>query len=620
MNPIIPTLARLARMGPDEIRTRTKQALSKRLDLLNARVGRTPWFAAGPQTGPSSSAAFFEMPVAPPPDLVEEAEKILQHKFDLLGYTNLDFGNPIDWHLDPVHRKQSPRKPWYKIPFLDFAQVGDHKIIWELNRHQHLVTLAQAWHYTKDARFAAEIRAQWQHWQRENPYPIGINWASSLEVAFRALSWLWLLHLLGDFHPDLLPALHLHGWYIERYLSTYFAPNTHLLGEGVALFSIGLLCPQFASASRWRDLGWKIVLRQAEAQVLPDGMHFEQSIYYHVYALDFFVHARTLAERNTIPIPPAFARTIEKMQEALAAISQAGAPPRFGDDDGGRVILPNRAALPCPAPRSVALTSSGIYAMTSADSQLFIDAGPHGVFAGGHGHADALSIQLIANGRDVLIDPGTFCYVCPERDRFRGTAAHNTLQIDGRDQAQPAGPFAWIGMPQTKVDRWHTTDTFDFFAGRHNGYHPIIHHRWVFGLKNKFWLVRDLVTEPNPSGLHRLAINWHFRDENDLTILPPSGHNWKQSIERFDWSPVYGKLEPAQVLKFETETTLPAELVVVISRGAGILACGVPSGPDIPVGANYIHTTADAIHEFAFESNRFCYRATTSEGTNEITL
>jgi hypothetical protein len=74
--------------------------------------------------------------------------------------------------------------------------------------------------------------------------------------------------------------------------------------------------------------------------------------------------------------------------------------------------------------------------MTSQNSQLFIDAGPQGALTGGHGHADALSIQLIVNGRPTLIDPGTFCYVCPERDRFRGTAAHNTLQVDGRDQSQ----------------------------------------------------------------------------------------------------------------------------------------------------------------------------------------
>ena len=145
-------------------------------------------------------------------------------------------------------------------------------------------------------------------------------------------------HLIGEFHDDLLRALHLHGWYIERYLSTYYSPNTHLLGEGVALFAIGLLCPQIRESRRWQDRGWKIVLRQAETQVRPDGFHFEQSVYYHVYALDFFQFTRALAARNDIHIPEQFDRTIEKMNEALAALSQAGRAPNFGDDDGGRVL------------------------------------------------------------------------------------------------------------------------------------------------------------------------------------------------------------------------------------------------------------------------------------------
>jgi len=141
------TLARLARMGPDEIRTRAQQALSK-------RWGRPPAFDVVPC---SAAPIFLDPPIL---SSVEQAEQICQHRFDLLGYKDLDFGSPIDWHLDPVHHKRAPREPWYQIPFLDFEQVGDHKIIWELNRHQHLVTLAQAWSYTKDDRFAAELRSQ----------------------------------------------------------------------------------------------------------------------------------------------------------------------------------------------------------------------------------------------------------------------------------------------------------------------------------------------------------------------------------------------------------------------------------------------------------------------------
>jgi len=604
-------LQRMARTGPDEIRTRAQQALSKRIDFLRYQWGRPVIFRLTPSSAPAP--VFLDPPAVCPPGLLQQAEAICRRRFDLLGYEGLDFGRDIDWHLDPVHRKRAPRKPWYQIPFLDCDQVGDHKIIWELNRHQHLVTLAQAWWFTKDDRFAAELLAQWYHWRKKNPYPIGVNWASTLEVAFRALSWLWVRQLLADcpavpkaFHEHLLGALALHGWYIERYLSTYFSPNTHLLGEGVALFSIGLMCPQIAAAGRWRDRGWRIVLRQAETQVRPDGFHFEQSVYYHVYALDFFEQARTLAARNGLAVPAAFDRTIEKMREALAAISQAGIPPRFGDDDGGRVIAsPALPLSPSPA-RSVALTASGIYAMTSANSQLFIDAGPLGALAGGHGHADALSVQLVMNGRPVLIDPGTFCYTCPERDRFRGTAAHNTLQVDGRDQATPAGPFAWAAMPETTVDCWAPGEAFDLFVGHHNGYAPVIHQRWVFGVKSGFWLVRDVVTG---GGRRRLDIRWHFLDERDLAILPPAGHPWSDSTGRWDWAPVYGRKEPAFVRRFSAEIALPAEFAVLLVPGA---AGGTFTQEDSGV---YRYEDLEGSHEFRFGGDaRLVYRGKTADG------
>src|SRR5256886_3486356 len=158
-----------------------------------------------------------------------------------------------------------------------------------------------------------------------NPYPLGINWESSLEVAFRSVSWLWVYYLLADcpllppdFGPVLSQGLALNGTYIERYLSTYFSPNTHLLGEAVALLMIGTFCSQLSSANRWRDKGWRIVLEEADRQVRADGMHFEQSLYYHVYALDFFLHARLTAIHNGWENPPHFDHILEKMLGVFA--------------------------------------------------------------------------------------------------------------------------------------------------------------------------------------------------------------------------------------------------------------------------------------------------------------
>ena len=247
---------RLSKVSWDELQTRAGQELNKRIDLALYRAN-----LHSPKNGihydSAETGAFFFSSTDLPhraellkkylPEAVEsivkEADEICRHRFQLLGFHDLDYGAEIDWHLDAVHGKRAPLKPWYKIRFLDFNEVGDHKITWELNRHQHLVTLAKAWTLTGDNRYVEELLAQWYAWQKANPYPIGINWGSSLEVAFRSLSWLWAAQLLEDcpavpqaFWPDLLHGLAVNGRYIARFLSTYFSPNTHLLGEAAALF------------------------------------------------------------------------------------------------------------------------------------------------------------------------------------------------------------------------------------------------------------------------------------------------------------------------------------------------------------------------------------------------
>src|SRR5258708_18408850 len=323
-------------MSWDEVRTRLGQELDKRTDYALYLAGMSSGQGG---IGPSLRAgAFFFAPgqvqervallkqhlPAEVERTIQEADEILQHRFRLLGYRDLDYGSEIDWHLDAVHGKRAPLKAWYKIPFLDFQQVGDHKIIWELNRHQHLVTMAKAWTFTGDDKYARELAKQFYSWRAANPYPMGINWGSSLEVAFRSLSWLWARNLLAgspglpepinrNLDRDLVRGLALNGRYIERDLSTYFSPNTHLLGEAVALFFIGTLCPQIPAAARWQRKGLDVVLTEAGRQVRPDGVYFEQSLYYHVYALDFFLHTRALAQCNRIPIPATFDAILSRM-------------------------------------------------------------------------------------------------------------------------------------------------------------------------------------------------------------------------------------------------------------------------------------------------------------------
>ena len=679
-------LARVFRMGWKEVRVRVAQKFHKQSDLLMYRMGvrhgsvrldadaaARPghFFLSDGEFSGGESSERAELLRKHLPDeaaeILREADEICGHRFRLLGYENLDFtldygsgsGNDIDWHLDPVHGKRAPLDPWFKIPFLDFAVVGDHKVTWELNRHQHLVTLAKARLLSGDEKYVRELMAQWRSWIKANPYPLGINWGSTLEVAFRSLSWIWVDQLLpetaegAEFRAELRWALAFHGRYIERYLSTYFSPNTHLLGEAVALFCLGTLYPQMPRAARWKEAGRQIVLQEAGRQVRPDGIYFEQSLYYHVYALDFFLYARLLAARNGMEIPSAYDAVLERMLDVVAALAQAGPAEGFGDDDGGRLWNPRRnraeqmtdplamgaviysgefsaarlteesiwlfgnqaveklahSSTPTsPAARSLAFPDGGLYVL--ADSEPFaqtmvVDAGPQGEGRSGHGHADALSLRLTMDGRRWLVDAGSGVYIAKDpadRNTFRGTGAHNTVRVDGVDQAVAEEPFSWTQLPATQAENWIVGKSFTYFVGSHNGYarlaDPVVHRRHVLKIAGGVWLVRDVVLGQTE---HELEIRWHFAPdlevrsvgsgrveisasgsrsktgaasgESGLTLIVPEEPVWHTAtvVTRTLLSPAYGAFQPAPLVRCHARVSLPTETATALVPHSGAI-------------------------------------------------
>ena len=647
-------LARLSRMNWDEVRTRVGQEVHKRSDLFLYRMGASPRSVQFHKSSSHQPKFFFRdggaqeradllrthLP-AEALEILHQADDIRLHHFRLLGYEDLDYGAEIDWHLDRVHGKRAPLEPWFKIPFLEFADVGDHKITWELNRHQHLVTLTKAWLLSKDEKYIRELSAQWHSWMKANPYPLGINWGSALEVAFRSLAWIWVDQMLSDapgyteLRAKLLPALAFHGRYIERYLSTYFSPNTHLLGEAVALFFLGTLYPQIAPASRWQKTGWKIVLQAAQRQVRPDGVYFEQSLHYHVYALDFLLHSRLLAARNGLEIPAEYDATLGRMLSVVQALSQAGPPEGFGDDDGGRVFNPRRnrtehmtdplavgtllygredlsaarlteesiwlfgqqavEAFPRPnaqrAPVSATFREGGLYILADSQpysQQIVVDAGPQGIGRCGHGHADALNMRLTIDGRRWLVDAGSGVYISSDpadRNAFRGTAAHNTMRVDGSDQAVCGHPFSWTAIPTSRLENWSSGKTFCYFAGSHDGYarlaDPVTHSRYLVQINGGPALVRDVALGQNE---HELEVLWHFGPDVDvheagknmlvasqsggeelaLTMIVPDETEWRMEITRSLISPAYGKFQPAPLVRAHARLRLPAEIATLL--------------------------------------------------------
>jgi hypothetical protein len=281
---------------------------------------------------------------------IERADKITEGKFDLLGYENLSFGKTVNWHYEPLADKHIPFKHWKQFDELATDETGDKKIVWELNRHQYFFTLGVAYWLTGDERYADTFTRHLNDWMQENPPGIGINWASSLEVSFRAMSWIWAFHFFKDsphFTPDLflkaLKFVYQHGRHLLKYLSTYYSPNTHLTGEALGLYYLGTQFQFFKQAKNWRETGERILFEELDRQILDDGVYFEQSTWYQRYTVDFYTHFHILktlsGEEAAKELEEKLSLKLQSATDFLMWVTRPdGTTPLVGDDDGGRCL------------------------------------------------------------------------------------------------------------------------------------------------------------------------------------------------------------------------------------------------------------------------------------------
>ena len=541
-------LERVRQMGFEELLSRSRQEAAKWLDrtspppravwhsrerfsLEHFRATGPGRFFAGAATTWTPDTISQHMPTVRTA-ILTEAEALLAGRFDLLGYRGLTFGNPIDWHLDPVSGQRAPLVHWSRLNPLDFSQVGDSRVVWELNRHQWMIRLGQAYRLTNDERYAEAATRHLRHWISCNPPGIGINWATSLEVSLRLISWCWCLFLIENARaltPELfavvLDSIRAHARHVERYLSHYFSP-THLTGEALGLYYAGQIFREWRPAARWSSVGMRILVAECERQILADGVHFEQAMGYQRYTLEIYLQFLILASRSGQQLPAVVMDRTARMIDAVLELRfPDGSLPQIGDSDGGSLVPferrtssdfrgvlataaavfqrgdcgwaaggaaadvlwllgagaprrldPVRAAPPA-APPSGLLPEGGYAVMRSdwrSDGQMLtFDVGRlGGAQKEGHGHADLLSVQCAAFGEPFLIDAGTYCYTGAPLARrfFRGTSAHSTVLVDDQPQSMSAGPFQWSDWPRATLRDWRRTGALMFAEAEHHAY------------------------------------------------------------------------------------------------------------------------------------------------------
>jgi hypothetical protein len=513
--------------------------------------------------------------------LAGAARIVSEHRWPLLGYGEKEFGVPVDWLRDPVSGNAWPLSYHADIPLLR-GDGSDVRVLWELNRFSHLITLGRAYAVTRDERLAEEFFAQCDGWREQNPTGRGPNWACAMEVALRAMNLLAAFELFRASPrldeqrlSTLLELFADHAEHIRRNLEfSYIATTNHYLSDVVGLFWLGATMPELEGARTWRAFGLRELLRELDRQVLADGAHVEASTGYHRLVLELFLHAFVLARANGIEIEERYWQRVRAMLEYVSAyLRPCGCAPLVGDTDSGQVLpIRRRAAddhayvlalgaalfqeprfkddslaMPeellwllgedgvreyeglTPARQTIAsrgFADAGSYVMRERGLYLLFNASGNGLGGrGAHGHNDALSLEVSACGRSLIADPGAYVYTSDlrERHRFRSTAYHSTVEVDGVEQntTPVETPFSIGDEAHPRVLEWETGPERDSVVAEHEGYarlvEPVTHRRKVvFHKRDRYWTVEDTLAG---QGEHVFRFHFHFAEGLEVSVV-----------------------------------------------------------------------------------------------------
>ena len=552
-------------------------------------------------------------------DLLKAAEDVLEGRWRVFAKQHPALGTNPDWFLDASSGRRAPSEHYsFDIPYRDQTKTGNIKYIWEPSRHHHLTLLATAYAMTKDPRYADRVAAHLRSWWSTNPFLSGPHWISGIELGVRLVSWVWVRRLLASWpkaaslfedNPDFLEQLYYHQYWLGSLPSRGSSANNHLVAEAAGQFVASCAFPVFSESAYWRRRSARVLEREIVRQNFASGFNREQATDYHGFVAELFLAAAVEAELSKQALPAIVWERIRAMIDALAAIIDArGQPPRQGDGDDGVGLLLDHpdyhrwqsllstgrklfgaqpwwptfedndlrtplwtSAIAAPSIRSA--RPSRRPNLFSDSGQVFLrtrgggdeiwcrcDHGPHGFLrTAAHAHADALSIEVRVGGVEILTDPGTYCYHGDPQWRmyFRSTLAHNTLELFGRAQSVPGGPFLWTKHAEARL---LLADGLDEdlprarWSAEHNGYKTAggpVHRRTVVLCRTSRTLtIQDELLEARERSVpNRLAFHFGPDVHCELTqavarLAWPGGHAELALPAGLRWSLHRGETNP----------------------------------------------------------------------------
>ncbi|CAD5373919.1 Heparinase II/III-like protein [Rubrivivax sp. A210] len=491
----------------------------------------------------------------------EKIAAIVDGRFEFNGETHA-LAEPIAWLSNPS------------------ADVEWHIL---LHKFYYAVGLGLAFERSGDAIYVRRWVGLIDSWMKTTP----VGFIAADVTGRRVQNWIYSLHLLvghaahdvsslipADFHRRLLESLHTQ---VEFLCANLTPKRNHRTLELYAIFLAGVVFPEMRRAAHWRDFALEQTVANLGADLLPDGVHCELSTDYHHLVLKNGLNFRRLAALNGVAVPAAFDRLLERgLEFSLHVHKPDGVVPSLSDGDARgfldllaqgaelfgrddmRYVATRGAQGRAPARRVAHFDDSGYSVLRSGwgagatpyadEHYLVFDHGPLG--EGNHGHFDCLSFELAAHGRSLIVDPGRYTYSeAPDpadgtnwRLRFRGTAVHNTVCVDDRQQTSYLPKAIKPGTrhapgtvrhkisgpaPEAALLERHESALLDLLHGRAASHeYDAVHERCIVFVDRRYWIVSDWL---RAEAEHDYRLNFQLGAQaQDRAVLDQAGA-WRLS-------------------------------------------------------------------------------------------
>lgn len=476
-------------------------------------------------------------------EIIEIADNICNNKFTFLNNMTYQFQNEIDWELNPFEYRL-----WnFNLNYFDFLE-----------------NLAEAYEVSDDKKYiykGIELINSWIF----NNQSYNYNTWDSYVVSKRIYN---IINFISYYRSKMKKkdidninvSIFTQGEYLINNIEYYLDAN-HVIMDAKGIIFFGVYCKNEKIIKE----GMSVLLKEYKRQVLQDGGHYERSPSYQVEVLSHYVESYILLKKNNfIDESKKLLSIVDKMSSYLQKITMPN----------GNIPLLNDSSLDYPFEadnllqvssiilnrklfsnnilskyylillgeenkeeilgalkkedkeiEDVVFQESGYYILKDLINEeeiyVLIDCGDGGPdYNLGHTHADSLSILVNIGGKDLIIDSGTFTYkIGEDRNRYRSTLAHNTVEIDNKNSSDVWGGFRVGKRAKSLVSNYVNSHEYSYISAYHDGYckvlkkDRIIHKREIVYVKGKALFIIDSLLGIIKNN-HKAIINYNVRKEN----------------------------------------------------------------------------------------------------------